>query len=161
VFTRLICLSLCHRSLSHRSSLIVRDSTPQNTRLPVQIRALSALLTALTVYCIVMAGPICLVGAFVGPPLIVAGAVHVVLALVFFFSRRGLSKRSFWVKWVLAVTSILGMIVLPASVIQSSIRKDSAGGGSLVFPSIIAAMGVLLLVHQSILWRSDQIRERL
>jgi peptidoglycan/LPS O-acetylase OafA/YrhL len=90
-----------------------------------------------------MSIPVTVVGAFVGPTILLAGLCHAGLGTLFFLSRRWLLEGKRWVKWVLIAVSVFGITALPVALLQKDGLTDQ--GDFLVFPSIISVLGALML----------------
>ncbi len=116
--------------------------------MPTPMATAAGLTTALAVYAAVMAVPLCATGAFVGFHFLVPGLVHVLVAVVFFGSRKGLAARRNWARWLVAVLSALVALALTIALIYSALNDAQFEVGIAIFWGIIvlcfASIGVLL-----------------
>jgi hypothetical protein len=93
----------------------------------------------------------CFYSIFAGPYLLAFGVAHGVLAATFLVLRQGLNERKEWVKWVLAVLSIMGLLAPPVLAVCASIEGFRVD----IVVSMLAVMAaaVFMFVHQATLWR--------
>jgi len=124
---------------------------PHTAARPLQIRVLYAFLGLLAVYCGAVSPLMCFYAIFGGPYLLAFGVAHGVLAPTFLVLRKGLNERREWVKWGLAILSIMGLVVPPILAVCASIegfRLDIV-----VSMLVVMAAAVFMFVHQTTLWR--------
>lgn len=96
-------------------------------------------------YALLMAAPLLVVGSFAGPVVIGAGVVHLLAGLALLAARRGVARGDRASLWLLRLVSILIALPLPAFAIEKA-REPALGPSSAIFPAIVAACGVALLL---------------
>jgi hypothetical protein len=97
------------------------DPGARNPDMPSLVRLAATLTRFLAFYAAVMSVPICVVGSFVGPQILIPGIVHAVLAFVLYYSWKGLLHQRRWARWLLVVLSALGALALLIAIGQSSV----------------------------------------
>lgn len=75
---------------------------------PPNVQIASALVQILVWVAAIWSVPVCLGGAFVGPP--IPGVILAVMAAAFFLSGEGLRKRRGWARWLLLALSSIGTL---------------------------------------------------
>lgn len=94
------------------------DSAAPEPELPIQVQTAASLTRFLAVYAAVMSVPLCLLGSFVGPEILIAGVMHAAIAPVLFYSRKGLLEGRQRATLLLVFLSAFGGLALLVAIVQ-------------------------------------------
>ncbi len=123
--------------------------------MPSHVRSAASLTLFLSLYAGAMSVPICLVGSFAGPHILVPGVIHAAMAAVLFFSWRGLTRRRRWARSLVVALSACAAIALITVIVYSSTVGPIDPVGAIFFlaVSLLFALNLWTLSTKSaILW---------
>src|SRR4051794_5124194 len=112
------------------------DPDARKPDMPGRVRLAATLILLLGLYAAFVSIPICLVGSFVGPHILIPGIVHAVLASVLFYSWNGPLHQRRWARRLLIVLSAVGALALLVAIGQSSIAQTSDVGAAIFFLAV-------------------------
>ena len=123
--------------------------------MPIGVRLATTLFLILAVYAAFMVIPTGLVGAFVGPPVLYACAVHAAVAALLFPCWYGLREGRRRARWLsVAVSLVVAPTILVAIYMTPIERTDDVIGMSFfgIIGSIFALNASLLLTNHAGFW---------
>ena len=109
----------------------------------------------LGLYATVFAVPLCLVGSFVGPQILIPGVVHAVLGAVLLVGCQGILRQRRWARWLTVLVSGLIVFAVPIWIARDSLRVGSVPDGALfflIFPGLFAVLAFNLISPSASVW---------
>ncbi len=102
---------------------------------PPHVRVSIIISLLLGLYASVFSVPLCLVGSFVGPQILIPGVVHAVLGAVLLVGCHGISSRQCWARSLMVLVSGLIVFAVPIWIARDSLQAGSVPDGALFFSS--------------------------
>jgi len=126
-----------------------------NTYKPPQIRVAIILLSFLGYYAAVFSVPLCLVGSFVGPHILIPGVVHALVGVALLVGCRGILSRQRWARWLMVLVSGFIVVSVPIWIVRDSLQAASIPDGALfflMFPVLFALLALNLISPTAGVW---------
>ena len=122
---------------------------------PPHVRVAINISFLLGLYAAVFSVPLCLVGSFSGPHILIPGVVHAVLGAVLLVSCRGIRSRQRWARWLIVVVSGLIVLAVPIWIARESLQSGRVPDGALfflIFPVLFVLLAFNLLSPSAGVW---------
>jgi hypothetical protein len=122
---------------------------------PPHVRVAIIISLLLGLYATVFAVPLCLVGSFVGPQILIPGVVHAVLGAVLLVGCQGILRQQHWARWLTVLVSGLIVFAVPIWIARDSLRAGSVPDGALfflIFPGLFAVLAFNLISPSASVW---------
>jgi hypothetical protein len=91
--------------------------------------------------------PICLVGSFVGPHILIPGIVHAILGGILLVACIGLWYRQCWARWLLILLSLVVALAIPIALVRELALTASIPESGAFFFLAIAALFALVALN--------------
>ena len=99
--------------------------------MPLHVRVAIIISLLLGLYALVFSVPLCLIGSFVGPQILIPGVLHAVLGAVLLVGCQGILSQQRWARWLMVLVSGLVVFAVPIWIARDSLQAGSVPDGAL------------------------------
>ena len=122
---------------------------------PPHVRVAIIISLLLGLYASVFSVPLCLIGSFVGPQILIPGVLHAVLGAVLLVGCQGILSQQRWARWLMVLVSGLIVFAVPIWIARDSLQAGSVPAGALFFlgfPFLFALLAFNLISPSASVW---------